>query len=120
MSRNHRPNYVVVHYTLKPSKSSFDESYATAKEAMHHMHDFEAADDGIGYSEITCKATGKKGKRDWHKKKISWTKILAPIGGLATPTQLGFLLPVASQAAEHGLPDESGFFVSAAGGGVRP
>jgi hypothetical protein len=112
MSRNHLSNYVVVHYTLKPSESSFDESYATAKEAMHHMHDFEAADDGIGYSEITCKAAGKKGRRDWHRKKIRWTRILAPApalkdgGELDTPTQLGFLLPVASQAAEHGLPQE--------------
>lgn len=107
MTHPKRINYVVVHYALRPQKSSFDESYATAREAIHAMHTFKSASDGNGYSEITCKASGKKGIRDWHRKKIHWTRILptAVADPQPIPTQLGFLLPVASQAAEHDLPN---------------
>jgi len=112
MSRKGRPNYVVVHYHLNP-KSSFTETYSTAKEAIEAMHMFTGTD-GMGYSEITCTLNGKKGARPWGHKRISWKRILDPkfsnkvnLNDLSEPVQLGligFVLPVASQENEHGLP----------------
>jgi hypothetical protein len=122
MSRNHRPNYVVAHYTFKP-KSEFTETYKTAKEAIEAVKQFSYPD-YAGYSEVTCTLTGKKGVRPWNKKKIRWTRILVPapapkesepaIAGelqlalplVPAPASIGLMLPVASQAAEHGLPQE--------------
>jgi hypothetical protein len=129
MSRNHRPNYVVVHYSTRPNKSNFTETYGNAREALGAMRMMEATDDTVaGYSEITCTATGKKGVRQWNRKKIQWTKVVklatGPISDhkfktgethLAIPLfdemptgsgKIGMILPVASQAAEHGLSAE--------------
>lgn len=108
MSRNHRPNYVVVHYNSLP-RSEFTETYKTAKEAIEAVKMFSGGD---GYSEITCTLTGKNGVRPWNKKNIHWNKILVPasevkLNDMSEALQLGligFVLPVASQENEHGLP----------------
>jgi hypothetical protein len=108
MSGKGRSNYVVVHYNLTP-KSEFTETYKTAKEAIEAAKQFSG---GNGYSEITCKLTGKKGVRPWNKKKIHWTRLLAPSANPEIEQQLelpiGMMLPVASQDNEHGLRQEAG------------